>query len=88
MSLGFVKVWTDGCCLKNGWQDARAAIAVSFGILGTVFNWPSFNFIKKKSVYSYNRRVSQSVRGPATNNVAEFEAVTLAVQMAKEAGQK
>jgi len=32
--------------------------------------------------------VSQSVRGPATNNVAEFEAVTLAVQMAKEAGQK
>lgn len=32
LSLGFVKVWTDGCCLNNGWQEARAAIAVSFGI--------------------------------------------------------
>jgi len=29
---GFVKVWTDGCCLNNGYRGARAAIAVAFGV--------------------------------------------------------
>ena len=30
-SVGYVKVWTDGCCLGNGYQGSKGAIAVSFG---------------------------------------------------------
>lgn len=64
---GYVKVWTDGCCLGNGYQGSKGAIAVSFGTDNPL-------------------KTSKLIRGRPTNNVAEFEAATEAVEMAKRYG--
>lgn len=54
-------------------------------ILGKCKDFKILSITLNSISQSLRRRVTQPVCGPATNNVAEFEAVTKAVRMAKSA---
>ncbi|XP_034246488.1 ribonuclease H1 isoform X2 [Thrips palmi] len=66
-SDGFVIVYTDGACPKNGFNATKAGIGVWFND-------------------QHPLNVSKGVTGRFTNNSAEIEAATVAVQTAAHAG--
>ncbi|XP_049829957.1 ribonuclease H1-like [Schistocerca gregaria] len=68
-SEGYVEVYTDGACEKNGKKGAKAGIGVWFGD-------------------SHPLNISEPVVGRPTNNTAEIQAATYAVETAKKAGVK
>ncbi|PSN56821.1 hypothetical protein C0J52_02707 [Blattella germanica] len=63
---GYVKVYTDGACTKNGRVGARAGVGVFFGD-GHPLNY------------------SEPVQGRQTNNTAEIQAATCALDLARKA---
>nr|XP_053634771.1 ribonuclease H1-like isoform X1 [Cherax quadricarinatus] len=68
-SNGFLVVYTDGACNKNGRKGATAGIGVYFGP-------------------NHPLNVSKPVRGRATNNTAEIQAATCALELSKTLGFK
>lgn len=68
-SEGYVEVYTDGACEKNGKKGAKAGVGVWFGD-------------------SHPLNISEPVVGRPTNNTAEIQAATYAVETAKKAGVK
>ncbi|XP_071452204.1 ribonuclease H1 isoform X2 [Hetaerina americana] len=66
---GYVEVYTDGACSKNGFKGAQAGIGVWFGD-------------------GHSLNISEPVKGRITNNSAEIEAATAAIEAAHAAGIK
>ncbi|XP_046403882.1 ribonuclease H1-like isoform X2 [Ischnura elegans] len=66
---GYVLVYTDGACSKNGRRGSQAGIGVWFGD-------------------GHNLNISEPVKGRITNNCAEIEAATAAIEAAHAAGVK